>query len=126
MKNNIFIITKYSYYLSVIFLVVLYFFPGSLIGYFLYGNLGTQPNFVSSPIGTSVNHLIYFSFITLLANIIRKKLINFFTSYKFILFLSIFLEFSHFIIPNRAFEFLDLFGNVVGVLLSITIFKLIK
>ena len=39
----------------------------------------------------------------------------------FLLILSIVLELSHLIIPNRSFESLDLFGNLIGTLLSIVI-----
>ena len=119
MKNTIFNIIKYLYYSSLIVLTILYLYPGSLIGYFLYGNLGTQPNIISNPIGTSINHLIYFSLITVLSNIVKNRLNNLFTKTKFILFLSIFLELSHFIVPDRAFEFFDLIANIAGVLLIV-------
>ena len=59
MKNSIFIILKYLYNLSLIILLILYLFPGSLIGYFLYGNLNKQPDLISNPIGTSINHLFF-------------------------------------------------------------------
>ena len=73
MKNTIFNIIKYLYYSSLIVLIILYLYPGSLIGYFLYGSLGTQPNIISNPIGTSINHLIYFSLITVLSNIVKNR-----------------------------------------------------
>ena len=57
MKNTIFKLTEYVYYFSLIVLLILYLFPGSLIGYFLYDNLGQQPNLITNPIGTSINHL---------------------------------------------------------------------
>ena len=60
MKNIFFSTTKYLFFFSFIILLILYLFPGSLIGYFLYGNLGKQPNFISNPIGTSINHLLFF------------------------------------------------------------------
>ena len=126
MKNIILSIIKYSYYLSIIALIILYLYPGSLIGYFLYGNLGTQPKIISNPIGTSINHLICFSFITILAKTISHRFKNFYIDVRFILFLSIFLELSHLLIPNRAFEFLDLFGNVLGVLIIIILFKFFR
>mgnify|MGYP001404754482 CR=1 FL=1 len=126
MKNNIFSIIKYSYYFFIIVLVVLYLYPGSLIGYFLYGNLGTQPKIISNPFGTSVNHLIFFSFITILAHIIKEKFNNFIINIKFIFFLSIFLELLHLIVPKRAFEVYDLIANVTGVLIVIILFKLLK
>jgi len=67
MKNTIFKLTEYVYYFSLLVLLILYLFPGSLIGYFLYGNSSQQPNLIANPIGTSINHLIFFSYITVLA-----------------------------------------------------------
>ena len=60
MKNTIFKLLEYSYYFSLIILFILYLFPGSLLGYFLYSNLGQQPDLISNAIGTSINHLIFF------------------------------------------------------------------
>ena len=96
------------------------------MGFFLYGNLGQQPNLIPNPIGTSINHLIFFSYITILAAIIRPKVENILTDYKIILFISFILEILHFIIPNRAFEFYDLIANMLGVLIIIFIKKSIK
>ena len=126
MKNTILKLLEYIYYFSLIILLTLYLFPGSLIGYFLYGNLGQQPNLISNPIGTSINHLIFFSYITILALIIRPKVKNILTDYKIILFISFILEILHFIIPNRAFEFYDLIANMFGVLIIIFIKRFLK
>ena len=121
MKNTIFKLIECVYYLSLIILLVLYLFPGSLIGYLLYGNLGQQPNLIVNPIGTSINHLIFFSYITALLIIVRLRVKNIFTSYKVILFISCILEISHFIIPNRAFELYDLIANITGVVIILLI-----
>ena len=126
MKNNFFKLAEYLYYFSLVVLFILYLFPGSLIGYFLYGNLGQQPSIISNPIGTSINHLLFFiylSTISLTSRLRNKKLIN---SFQFLFFISILLELMHLIIPNRAFEYYDLFANVLGVLLIFIIKKLIK
>ena len=56
MKNHIFSNLKYLFYFSFIILIIIYLFPGSLIGYILYGNLGRQPDFISNPFGTSVSY----------------------------------------------------------------------
>ena len=125
-KNTILKLLEYIYYFSLVILLILYLFPGSLIGYFLYGNLGQQPNLIPNPIGTSINHLIFFSYITILALIIRPKIKNIFTDYKSILFISFILEILHFIIPNRAFEFYDLIANMLGVLIIIFIKRFVK
>ena len=126
MKNIILKLLEYIYYFSLIILFILYLYPGSLIGYFLYGNLQQQPNLIPNPMGTSINHLIFFSYITTLALIIRSKAVNIFTDYKTILFISFILEILHFVIPNRAFEFYDLIANILGVLIIIFIKRFIK
>ena len=126
MKNTILKLIEYVYYFSLLILLILYLFPGSLIGYFLYGNLGQQPNLIASPIGTSINHLIFFSYITVLATLVRLRVKNFFTSYKVILFISGILEILHLVIPNRAFELYDLIANIAGVIIVILINNFIK
>jgi VanZ family protein len=126
MKNTILKLLEYIYYFSLVILFTIYLFPGSLIGYFLYGNLGQQPNLIPNPMGTSINHLIFFSYITILVLIIRQKVKNILTDYKIILFISFILEILHFIIPNRAFEFYDLIANMLGVLIIIFIKRFIN
>ena len=39
----------------------------------------------------------------------------------FLISLSVILELSHYFIPNRSFEFLDLFGNLIGTLIAIIV-----
>ena len=126
MKNSIFKLTEYVYYFSLLVLLILYLFPGSLIGYFLYGNLGQQPNLIANPIGTSINHLIFFSYITVLAVAARFRIKNIFTNYKVILFISCILEILHLVVPNRAFELYDLTANIAGVVIVLLINSFIK
>ena len=118
MKNTIFKLLEYTYYFSLLILFVLYLFPGSLIGYLLYGNLGQQPNLISNPIGTSINHLIFFFYLTILGLLVRLKYQNFLNSFTFLFSLSILLELTHCLIPNRAFEFYDLFANSIGAVIA--------
>ena len=116
MKNNIFKVLKYTYYLSLTVLLILYLFPGSLIGFLLYGDLGKQPNLIYNPIGTSINHLIFFFYLGFLSFIIHIKHIKIIYSFPFLICVSVLFELLHLIIPNRAFELNDLFANIVGVL----------
>ena len=129
MKNTKFKLLEYSYYFSLLILFVLYLFPGSLIGYLLYGNLGQQPNLISNPIGTSINHLIFFFCLTSLGLVVRSKYQNFLNSFIFLFSISILLELAHWLIPNRAFEYYDLFANSMGIVtayLLINIFLKLK
>ena len=126
MKNIKFKLLEYSYYFSLFILFALYLFPGSLIGYFLYGNLDQQPDLISNPIGTSINHLISFIFLSSLAFIVREGEKKFVNSFQFLFFSSILLEILHYFIPHRAFEFYDLFANFIGVIFAYLFIKLIK
>ena len=126
MKNNVLKLFEYLYYFSLGALFILYLFPGSLIGYLLYEDLGKQPNLVDNPIGTSINHLFYFIYLTTLAVICNLKRTQIFTNFYFIFFIAVFLEATHYIIPNRAFELYDLFANVAGVSIIFLFRKLMK
>ena len=126
MKNIFFSTTKHLFFFSFIILLILYLFPGSLIGYFLYGNLGKQPDFISNPIGTSINHLIFFFYLSILGFILRSNQKKFINSFSFLFLISVILELLHHFIPNRAFELNDLYANSLGVMLAFLIFKFFK
>ena len=126
MKNTKFEIIKYIYYLSLIFLVILYLFPGSLIGFLIYGDLGKQPNLISNPIGTSINHLIFFFYLGILSFIIHIKYKKMIYSFPFLFCVSILFELLHIIIPNRAFEINDLLANSTGVFFAFFLLLLVK
>ena len=126
MKNTIFKVIKNTYYLSLIVLLILYLFPGSLIGFLLYGDLGKQPNLISNPIGTSINHLIFFFYLSVLSFVIHVKHKKMIYGFPFLICVSVLFELLHLIIPNRAFELNDLFANCAGVLFALFILTFIK
>ena len=126
MKNSILYSFKYLFYFSLIVLLILYLFPGSLIGYLFYGNLGKQPDLISNPIGTSINHLIFFFYVSIIGFISRINQKTFLNSFSFLFLVSVTLELLHYLIPNRAFELNDLYANSLGVLLAYLIFKFFK
>ena len=115
MFNKFFSYLKIVFYIANFVLIVLYVFPGSILGWFLYGNVALQPQ-ITSDFLVSSNHVYAFTAISILGYLsYEKNKLNFIFIYLF--FLSILLEVLHLIIPNRGFEFSDLFGNVLGVLL---------
>ena len=114
-------IVRYLYYFSFIGLLVLYLFPGSLIGYFLYGDFSQQPDMIPNPMGTSINHALAFFYLSILGLMSYMRGSAFNQTSIFLIALSLLLELSHLIIPNRSFEFLDLVGNLIGTLLAIVI-----
>ena len=119
-------IVRYLYNFSLIGLLILYLFPGSLIGYFLYGDLGKQPDMIPNPMGTSINHALAFFYLTTIGLISYLNQTSFNKILIFLITLSLFLELSHLIIPNRSFETLDLFANLLGTFLGIVIIFLYK
>ena len=121
MKNNVLKLIKYLYYFSLIALLILYLYPGSLIGYFFYGDFGKQPDLIPNPTGTSINHAIAFLYLSILGLTSHMRDKSFNQIIIFLISLSIILELSHYFIPNRSFEFLDLFANLLGVLIAIFI-----
>ena len=112
---------KFFYYFSLTVLFILYLFPGSLIGYLLYEDFGKQPDFIPNPIGTSINHALAFLYLSILGFISYMRDKSFNQTTIFLISLSIILELSHYFIPNRSFQFLDLFGNLLGTLIAIFI-----
>ena len=126
MIKNYLKLTLYVYYCSLIALFILYLFPGSLIGYLLYGDFGKQPNLIPNPLGTSINHALAFFYISILSLLTYKKKENLKKTIIFLVSLSIILEISHFFIPNRSFQSLDLFANLVGSLIGVFIVILFK
>ena len=92
----------------------------------MYGNLAQQPDLITNPIGTSINHLIFFMFLSSLAFIVRVREKKFINTFKFLFFTSILLEIFHYFIPNRAFEYYDLFANFIGVIFAYLIIQLIQ
>ena len=117
-------VLNYIFHISVIFLIIISLWPGSILGYFLYRDWGQQPNLVSNPFGTTINHFIYYFYVSLLGFFIYFKNKNFKILVYGLFFLSIILEFLHFIIPNRSFEIGDLIGNILGVIVALSAIKI--
>ena len=115
---------KFIFHISVLFLIIISLYPGSLLGYLLYGDLGQQPNIIKNPFGTTINHFIYYAYISLLGFFLYLKMENFQRVFYGLFFLSIILELLHFILPNRSFQLGDLIGNILGVIVAYSVVKI--
>ena len=115
---------KSIFHISVLFLIIISLYPGSLLGYLLYGDFSKQPNFIENPFGTTINHFIYYVYVSLLGFFLYLKNQNFQKLVYGLFFLSVFLEGIHFIIPNRSFQLGDLIGNILGVLVAYFVVKI--
>ena len=115
-------IVFYSINFSLIFL---YLFPGSLIGQVFYGSKKIQPQITPDFIISS-NHFYVFCLISIIG--FMSYLENKKTKYLivYLILLSIILETFHLFIPERSFQWSDLFGNLLGVLMVILIKNIIN
>ena len=122
---NFFSNHKIIFYLTNFSLIFLYLFPGSLIGLIIYSDKKIQPQITSDFIISS-NHFYVFILVSIISflTFIKTNQIKILTIYLIIL--SISLEILHLIIPERTFQWSDLFGNLLGVIVVILIKNLIN
>ena len=85
-------ILKSLFYISVLFLIIISLYPGSLLGFLFYGDWGQQPDLVKNPFGTTINHFIYYVYVSLLGFFLYVKNENFNKLVYGLFFLSITLE----------------------------------
>ena len=116
---------KIIFYLLNLSLIFLYLYPGSLIGQILYGSRKIQPQ-ITPDFVVSSNHFYTFFLISVIGFFTFKKINQKKSLIKYLIFLSIVLELLHLLIPERTFQWSDLYGNLIGVLLVILIENLIN
>ena len=107
---------KFIFYIFNFFLTILYLFPGSLLGLFLYNDLSSQPQITRDFI-VSTNHLYAFLIVSIIGFLTFNKSNQYIYISFYLIFLSLLLEILHYFIPGRTFQFSDLFGNLLGVLI---------
>ena len=115
---------KFIFQASILSLIILSLFPGSLLGLLFYGDLGRQPNLIENPFGTSINHFIAYFFVTSLGLWLYLKSENFNRLFYGLFFLSITLEVLQLWVPYRSFQLYDLVGNFAGVLVAYFLVKI--
>ena len=108
-----------------IFLITLYLFPGSLVGWFIYGNKKIQPQITPDFIISS-NHFYIFILISAIGFLSFKNQNQIKNLIIYLVLLSLILEIFHLFIPERSFQLSDLFGNFLGVIVVIFVRKLIN
>ena len=121
--SNIF---KVIFHISNIIVIFLYLFPGSILGWLFYKNLSRQLQLTDDFIHISSNHFYTFFVLSIMGilSYLKHKKLNLLI--KYLLLLSAILELSHLLIPQRSFELADLFGNILGVMVVIIIYKIWK
>ena len=112
-----------TFHTANLILIIFYVYPGSIFGHLLYGDSSIQLQITRDFIISS-NHLYIFILLSALGIIAYQgtRKINIVIIYLSLL--SIVLELAHIVIPIRAFEWADLFGNIAGVIFVIIIYKI--
>ena len=115
---------KFLFHILNFILIIFYIYPGSIMGYLVYNDFSKQPQ-ITLDFMVSSNHVYAFFLISLIGLIAYFKYNkNFIILY--LISISVILEVLHLIIPERSFQFSDLFGNVLGVLIAYFFIKFVK
>ena len=107
---------KVIFYVINFLLIILYLYPGSLLGWIIYDNKSMQPQ-ITPDFVISSNHFYVFVLISIIGflTFVKKNILLL----LYLIFLSITLEIFHLFIPERTFQWSDLFGNLLGVIVVI-------
>ena len=120
---NFFSKYKLIFYFSNFVLILLYLYPCSILGYFLNKDCKAQPQ-ITDDFVVSANHFFAFATLSIITFLTFSKYKYFKSTILYLIFMSIVLELTHIFIPERSFQYIDLFGNLIGVSI-VTIFYLI-
>jgi len=104
------------FHILILFLIIISLYPGSILGFVIYGDFKAQPQITKNFFNISSNHFYTYLLLSLIGfgSYLKDEKFKFVIIYLF--FLSIVLEVLHLIIPGRSFQISDLIGNILGVL----------
>ena len=101
-------------------LILLSVYPGNLIGLIFFGDDTTFPG------SDKLHHFLSYFLVSGFGFLAYPEKNFFLKLLVFLLGLGFFLELFHIWIPNRYFEFLDMFSNFSGVFLALIATKVLK
>ena len=122
--KKITLLTKIMFHICNIGLIILYLYPGSIMGWLIYRDFQKQPQ-ITTDFLVSSNHVYAFIILSLLG-VISSNINKIGILFKYLFLISIVLELCHTLIPMRSFQYSDLFGNFLGVLLIFILFNVYK
>tara|TARA_B100001059_G_C17258278_1_gene297648 strand:- start:86 stop:481 length:396 start_codon:yes stop_codon:yes gene_type:complete len=116
---------KIIFYSLNFFLIFLYIFPGSLLGLIIYNDKKIQPQ-ITPDFFISSNHFYVFILFSAIGVLSFIKVKQYKYLILYLIFSSILLEILHLVIPGRSFQWSDLFGNLLGVIVVILVNNLLN
>ena len=114
------------FHILILILIILSLYPGSILGYLLYGDVRLQPQITKDFLYISSQHFYVYFFISALGFFSYLEDRKFKLVVIYLFFLSITLEILHLVISQRSFQIADLAGNILGVLIAYIIMLIYK
>ncbi len=109
---------KFIFFTNIFVIVLLSVYPGSLLGLIFFGNGDVLP------VSDKLHHFVAY-FITTIFGLLAYSQKNIFFQLSFsLLLLGSILEIIQIWIPNRSFEFLDMFSNTFGVVIGLVVIQI--
>ena len=117
---------KIIFYSINISIIILYLFPGSIFGCIFLDDCSTPAQITPDFSKISTNHFYAFFIVSIFGYLtfLKDKQIKYLIIY--LILLAILLEICHLFIPQRSFQWPDLFGNLLGVFVVIFFKNLIN
>ena len=114
------------FHILILILIIISLYPGSILGFLLYGDFKQQPQVTKDFSYISSQHLFVYLLVSALGffSYLRDEKFNLIVIYLF--FLSVILEVAHLVISERSFQIEDLTGNILGVLITYIIVLIYK
>ena len=117
---------KKLFHILTLLLIILSLYPGSILGFLLYGDFSLQLQLTKDFLYISSSHLYAYFLISVLGIFCYLRDRKFKLVVIYLFFLSIILEVAHHVISGRAFQIKDLTGNILGVLIAYIIVLIYK
>ncbi len=114
------------FHILILILIILSLYPGSILGFLLYGDFKLQPQFTKDFLYISSQHLYVYLLVSAFGFFSYLRDEKFILVVIYLFFLSIILEVAHRVISERSFQIEDLTGNILGVLIAYTIVLIYK
>ena len=111
---------KFLFFLNIFFLSLISLYPGNLIRLIFFGDDTTLPG------SDKLHHFLSYLILSILGSLAYYEKIFFYKLLIFLILIGFFLELFQIWIPNRYFEFLDIFANFFGIIVGMYGFKLFK
>jgi len=114
------------FHILILILIILSLYPGSILGFLLYGDFKLQPQITKDFLYISSQHLYVYLLVSAFGFFSYLRDEKFILVVIYLFFLSIILEVAHLVISERSFQIEDLTGNILGVLIAYTIVLIYK